>query len=183
MDGLRQIAAEELDVSVSSRSTFARSTRRGSHPQRRRRQHGSAATGWPSGGPPLRQAAAAARGRCSNLASAQLGVPVASLTVTNGVVSGGGQSVKYGDLLGRQALQHDDPAADATTDRRRSKPVSQYKVVGTRVPRFDIPAKVTGKYTYVHNVRVPGMLHGRIVRPRGQAYLTATAAAAREPPL
>ena len=36
------------------------------------------------------------------------------------------------------------------------------------MPRVDIPDKVTGKYTYVHNIRVPGMLHGRVVRPRGQ---------------
>jgi nicotinate dehydrogenase subunit B len=49
-----------------------------------------------------------------------------------------------------------------------TKPASQYKLVGTRVPRADIPAKVLGTYTYVHSIRVPGMLHGRLVRPRGQ---------------
>jgi CO/xanthine dehydrogenase Mo-binding subunit len=49
-----------------------------------------------------------------------------------------------------------------------SKPVSQYRIVTTEVPRVDIPDKVTGKYVYMHNVRVPGMLHGRVVRPRGQ---------------
>ena len=53
------------------------------------------------------------------------------------------------------------------------KPTSQYKVVGTRVPRFDIPDKVTGKHIYMQNVRVPGMLHGRPVRPRGQANVLA----------
>ena len=49
-----------------------------------------------------------------------------------------------------------------------TKPVSQYTIVGTSPPRIDIPEKVTGKMTYVHNIRVPGMLHGRVVRPRGQ---------------
>ena len=51
-----------------------------------------------------------------------------------------------------------------------TKPVSQYTIIGVAPgpPRLDIPAKVTGTYTYVHNIRVPGMLHGRIVRPRGQ---------------
>jgi len=44
---------------------------------------------------------------------------------------------------------------------------SNYKLIGTRVPRIDIPDIVTGKLTYIHNVRVPGMLHGRVVRPRG----------------
>ena len=59
--------------------------------------------------------------------------------------------------------------AAASRPARRTKPVSQYKLVGTHgVPRVDIPEKVTGKYTYVHNIRVPGMLHGRVVRPRGQ---------------
>src|ERR1044072_6308442 len=54
-----------------------------------------------------------------------------------------------------------------------AKPVSQYTVVGTNVPRVDIPTKVTGKHTYLHNVKVPGMVHARWVRPRGQgAYGT-----------
>ena len=51
-----------------------------------------------------------------------------------------------------------------------AKPVSQYKLVGTTgVQRIDIPAIVTGSEVYIQNVRVPGMLHGRVVRPRGQA--------------
>ena len=49
-----------------------------------------------------------------------------------------------------------------------AKPVAQYTLVGTRVPRIDIPDIVTGKDVYIQNVRVPGMLHGRVVRPRGQ---------------
>ena len=77
-------------------------------------------------------------------------------------------------------LQHgsDVPAYSATADggRRARSPVQpgRSRSASTRssaraVPRIDIPAKVTGTYTYVHNVRVPGMLHGRLVRPRGQA--------------
>ena len=46
-----------------------------------------------------------------------------------------------------------------------TKPVTQYKLVGTRAPRIDIPDKVLGTHTYVHNVRVPGMLHARVIRP------------------
>ena len=52
---------------------------------------------------------------------------------------------------------------------------SNYKLIGTRVPRVDIPDIVTGKTTYIQNVRVPGMLHGRVVRPRGQAALIQSA--------
>src|SRR5207248_4680608 len=50
-----------------------------------------------------------------------------------------------------------------------AKPVSQYTLVGTRVPRIDVPGIVTATRVYIQNIRVPGMLHGRIVRPRGQA--------------
>ena len=62
------------------------------------------------------------------------------------------------------------PNADHVGDSRSraiAKPVSQYTVVGNSFPRIDIPAKVTGTYTYIQNVRIPGMLHGRSVRPRG----------------
>src|ERR1700693_4839726 len=53
------------------------------------------------------------------------------------------------------------------------KPIGRYKLVGTRVPRIDIPDKVAGKYTHMQHVRVADMLHGRVVRPRGQrAYGT-----------
>lgn len=47
----------------------------------------------------------------------------------------------------------------------KTKPVDQYRVVGRSVPRVDIPAKATGELTFVHDVRVPGMLHGRVIRP------------------
>ena len=47
----------------------------------------------------------------------------------------------------------------------KTKPVEQYRVVGRSAPRVDIPAKATGELTFVHDVRVPGMLHGRVVRP------------------
>ena len=51
-----------------------------------------------------------------------------------------------------------------------AKPVSQYKLVGTTgCQRIDIPDIVTGSEVYIQNVRIPGMLHGRVVRPRGQA--------------
>ena len=48
------------------------------------------------------------------------------------------------------------------------KTPADYKIVGTRVPRSDLPDKVSGQHIYMQHVRVPGMLHGRVVRPRGQ---------------
>ena len=62
--------------------------------------------------------------------------------------------------------------ASLTIGQAPAKPVANYKLVGTTTPRIDIPDKVTGKYTYVHNLRVPGMLHARVVRPRGQGAVT-----------
>jgi nicotinate dehydrogenase subunit B len=121
-----------------------------------------------SAGPPLRSAAATAMQALLGLASANLGVPVGSLSVANGVISGGGKSVTYGQLVAGKLFNTKIATANLNPGQGISKPVSQYKVIGTPVPRVDLPAKVAGSYTYVHNVRVPGMLHGRVVRPRGQ---------------
>jgi len=130
-------------------------------------------------GPQLRSAAATARQALLGMAAARLAVPVSSLTVSKGVVSGGGRSLTYGELIGDRlfSIAMRSPAVDP--GQAPSKPVASYKLVGiARVPRVDIPDKVTGKYVYVHNIRVPGMLHGRIVRSRGQgAYGDGTAPA------
>jgi CO/xanthine dehydrogenase Mo-binding subunit len=121
-----------------------------------------------SGGPPIRAVAAQAKQALLKLASASLGVPVASLSVKDGVVSGGGKTVTYGQLVGGKLLSTTIRPATLNPGVAPAKPVGQYRVVGTKVPRVDIPDKVTGKYTYVQNVRIPGMLHARWVRPRGQ---------------
>ena len=120
----------------------------------------------------IRAAAVAARAELLRLASTKLGVPVASLSVSKGVVSGGGKSVTYGELIGGKLLQrHDARRRDAAARRgaRRSRSASTSSS-GRRRPRVDIPEKVTGNYTYVHHVRLPGMLHGRWVRPGQGPY-------------
>jgi len=121
--------------------------------------------------PRIRGAAVAARQKLLELASGHLGVPASSLSVNRGVISGGGRSVTYGELIGDKllnvkAIPHLNPGEAP------AKPLSQLKLVGKRTPRFDIPAKVTGAYTYAHNVRIPGMLHGRWVRLGQGAYGT-----------
>src|SRR6185312_15915538 len=124
----------------------------------------------------LRSAAATARQALLELASARLGAPAASLTVARGVVSSGRSSVGYAELVGGRVFALAmPPGLDPGV--APAKPVSSYKRVGiARVPRVDIPAKVMGTYTYVHGLRVPGMLHGRVVRPHGQgAYGGGTA--------
>ncbi len=113
------------------------------------------------GGVQIRNAAAMARSVLVELAAAQLGVKPEELTVSAGTVSGGGKTVSYGTLVGGKAfaltLDHQKPP--------KTKDPKDFKVVGTPIPRVDIPDKVTGKFTYMHDFRVPGMLHGRVVRP------------------
>jgi CO/xanthine dehydrogenase Mo-binding subunit len=141
-----------------------------------------------SAGKSLRAAAAAGYQALLSMASVNLGVPVGSLSVSKGVVSGGGKTVTYGGLVNGglfnvnasagynlTATTAAPPAAGAGLPPGYPglvKPLSQYTLIGTgdefTPQRFDIPAKVNGTYVYVHNIRVPGMLHGRVVRPRGQ---------------
>ena len=125
----------------------------------------------------IRAAAALAKTTLLTMASTQLGVPASGLTVADGVVSGGGKTVKYGDLLGGKLFKAQLTSATGLTATPGQpgtivKPVSQYTVVGKSFPRIDIPAKVNGTYTYIQNVRVPGMVHARIVRPRGSGANT-----------
>ncbi len=142
--------------------------------------------GVQTGGKQTRAAAAAAATALLKMASTSLGVPVGSLSVKSGVVSGGGKSVTYGALIGDKLFNVQitgTSVAGTTTSPPQAvagspgtKPVGAYTLVGTSPPRVDIPDKVTGKYVYVHGIRVPGMLHGRVVRPRGQgAYGDGTA--------
>jgi nicotinate dehydrogenase subunit B len=155
--GLLQIAAEELDMDMSQVKKVRHTT--GVTPDQGF-TFGSQSIA--NAGPQVRAAAAEARQALLQIASTKLGVPTSALAVSKGVVTGNGKSVSYGDLLGGKLFNM------KMTGTAPQKPVSSYKVVGTRVPRIDIPDKVTGRYTYVHNVRIPGMLHGRIVRPKGQ---------------
>jgi nicotinate dehydrogenase subunit B len=159
--GLLQIAAEELDLGFEQLKTVQVQT--GVAPS----QFSAGSSSISRGGAQLRGATAAARQALVTLASSKLGVPVSQLSVAKGVVSGGGKSVAYGELAGGQAINRTVSAQKATP-----KAPSTYKIVGTRVPRIDIPDQISGKYTYIQNVRVPGMLHGRVVRPRGQAAYT-----------
>lgn len=124
-------------------------------------------------GPQVRQAAAAARHELLKLASDRLGAPVEKLTVTDGVVAVAGDAsrkVSYGELIGGKRFNTRITASGTGWDMKvapeiKGKDPRTYKIVGQSVRRFEIPAKVTGEYAYIHDVRLPGMLHGRVVRP------------------
>jgi CO/xanthine dehydrogenase Mo-binding subunit len=108
----------------------------------------------------LAQAAATAREALVGMAAQRLGVSVDQLTIENGVVTAkSGRHVSYGELVGGK---HFDITVNSTAKRRSS---SEWKVLGKTVPSMDRIALVTGTFEFVHNVHVPGMVHGRVVRP------------------
>jgi nicotinate dehydrogenase subunit B len=128
------------------------------------------------GGPQVTLAAAGARQALLQLASARLGAPVANLVVKDGTVSVDGdpsRSVTYGALVQGQVFAATYPttrsSAAATPtinpDAAPLKAPADFKVVGQSIPRVDIPAKVVGEYEYIQDVKVPNMLHGRVIRP------------------
>src|SRR6202171_3093796 len=109
---------------------------------------------------PLRKAAAQARHFLIARAAERLDLPVEDLSIEDGLIRGkDNRSISYGELIAggiiRLELDDDVPV----------KSVAGYSIVGQSVPRIDLPAKATGELVYVHDVRVPGMLHGRVGRP------------------
>jgi nicotinate dehydrogenase subunit B len=125
------------------------------------------------GGPQLRQAAAAARQELLKLAAAKLKSSPEKLVVNDGVVSIAGEpnkNVTYAQLIGGKKFNTRIAVSDSGWNMKvapevRAKDVKDYKVVGTSQKRIELPPKLTGEFIYAHDVRVPGMLHGRVVRP------------------
>jgi CO/xanthine dehydrogenase Mo-binding subunit len=110
----------------------------------------------------LALAAATARETLVRLASAQLGAPPQDLVARDGAVSvkaTPSRSVSYGALIGGKKF---DVQLDPQVSRRHPR---EWTVLGTSVPRVDMREMATGQFEFVHNVRVPGMLHGCVVRP------------------
>jgi nicotinate dehydrogenase subunit B len=109
---------------------------------------------------PLRKAAAQARQYLAARAAERLEVPVADLSIEDGLIRGkDNRSVSYGELIAGDIIRLE------LADDVQVKDVSAYGIVGQSVPRVDLPAKATGELVYVHDMRLPGMLHGRVVRP------------------
>ena len=148
---LAQIVAEELDVPLERLHMVLGDTARAPN-------QGAtiASASIQVHAQPLRLAAAQARAWLLARAAERLQRPVTALTVSDGLVN---DQVAYGDLVQGQHVQlRLDPQTPL-------KNPAHYRLVGTSVPRLDIPAKATGELVFVHDLRVPGMLHGRVVRP------------------
>lgn len=158
---LAQIVAEELDVPLAQLDMVL--------------GHTNAA---PNQGPtiasasiqisavPLRRAAAQAREHLLMLAAAHWNVARDALRVRDGVIGfiqdADPRTLHYGDLLRGRHVRLDLAAPDQEV---RLKPAQDYRIVGQGVARVDIPAKATGELSFVHDVRMPGMRHGRVIRP------------------
>src|SRR5947209_19261459 len=110
----------------------------------------------------LAQAGATARQALLRLASDRLGAPANQLTAADGtiyVTADRSKRATYGDLVAGRTI---NVPMDASATRKTPR---EWKVLGTPVARLDMPAMATGQFEFVHNVRVPGMVHGAVVRP------------------
>ncbi|HEY3452967.1 MAG TPA: molybdopterin cofactor-binding domain-containing protein [Bryobacteraceae bacterium] len=149
-----QMAAEELGIPMARFSVVQGDTALTP-------DHGGTggSSGVPRGGVHIRQAAATAREALLNMAAERLKRPAAELTLADGRVQPGG--ITIASLIGgkRLALKIDPKAP--------MKKPAEYTVVGKPFLRPDVPAKCTGRQTYIQDFSVPGMLHGRVVRPPG----------------
>lgn len=157
---LLQVAAEELDLGMDQVSTVGLDThvtpnQGGTYSSQAMRR----------GGPQVQRAAAEARQALLALAAERLSLPVSSLRVESGIVSGSGDDnafTTYGELIGDQNFKL------AFTGTAPLKDPASYRLVSKPLPRKDIPLKAKGTYQHMQHQRLPDMLHGRIVRPRGQ---------------
>jgi CO/xanthine dehydrogenase Mo-binding subunit len=135
------------------------------------------------GGANLRKAAAYTYQALLDLAAGTLGVAKAQLSVKDGVVSGGGKKISYGELVTGQQLKLTIPVTgDLTnmfgltvTGNPPMKPTSEYTIIGKSYANTVTPSKVRAKEVWVTDVRLPNMLHGRVVHPKtlGSTLITA----------
>jgi CO/xanthine dehydrogenase Mo-binding subunit len=152
---LAQIAAEELDLPLARVHVISGDTEKTPN-----EGFTSGSQSIENGGAALRLAGAEVRTILLNLAAKHLGVDASALAVADGVISTrDGRKVSYAELA-RDADLHREVTAKA-----KPKLPSSHRIVGKSIARFDIPAKVSGGAAYVQDLRLPGMLHGRVVRP------------------
>ena len=158
LTAVTQIAAEELSVAFDRVTTIQGDTARTPD-----QGPTYASLSIQNGGVQIRRAAATAREALLDRATGRLGVAKAELVVREGVVRlrDGSKSVSYAELVGNRQLTFKvNPAAPL-------KDPKDYTIVGKPVPRLDIPAKIFGTFDFVQDVKVPGMLHARVVHPAG----------------
>jgi len=161
-----QIVAEELDVGFHKVDVVMGDTLTSCN------QGGaSGSTGVSNGARLMRRAAAEARRVLVERAAEKLGVPAAELKVADGVITAGEKKTSYSELVGGRYFHHQvewnkqvGNPMDIKVPAKPKQP-SDYKVVGKPLPRRDVAWKVYGTDGFVTDVRRPGMLHARVLRP------------------
>jgi nicotinate dehydrogenase subunit B len=151
----QQIAAEELDVPFASLKVVTADTKLTAN-----EGYTSGSHSMQDSGTAIQHAAAQVRAILIAEAAKRLDVAAETLRTDNGaVVAPDGRRLNYGDLVAGDMLHV------------QAQPMSQlkdpatFKVMGQPVPRVDIPAKVTGGVAYIQDMRLPGMVHARVIRP------------------
>jgi nicotinate dehydrogenase subunit B len=167
----QQIAAEELDVAFESLKVTTADTRLTAN-----EGYTAGSNSMKDSGTAIQNAAAQARELLIAEAASRLGLPVDSLWTADGaVIAPDGKRLSYGELV------RDDMLHVQAQPKSKLKDPATFKVIGQPVPRVDLPAKVTGGAAYVQDMRLPGMVHARVVRPPSyRAQLTECDTAAVE---
>ncbi len=164
----KQIVAEELRVPYEAITTVVMG-------DTDRTPDGGFSAGYLEyGGQNLRKAAAYTYQAILDLAATTMGVSKSQLTVKDGVITGGGKRLTYGELVRGQELKLTIPVeGDLTTmfgltvaGNPPMKPTSDYTIIGKSFANTVTPGKVMGQEQWVTNVRLPNMLHGRVVHPK-----------------
>ena len=151
----QQIAAEELDVPFASLKVVTADTKLTAN-----EGYTSGSHSMQDSGTAIQYAAAQARELLVAEAAKRLDLPAENLRTENGaVIAPDGRQLGYGDLVAADLLHVQAQA------KSKLKDPATFKVMGQPIPRVDIPAKVTGGQAYVQDMRLPGMVHARVVRP------------------
>jgi nicotinate dehydrogenase subunit B len=161
----RQMMCDELDIAYDKTILVMGSTDTTPDQGGSGGSDGVERDGWP-----MRRVAAEARRVLLGLASEHLNIPVADLVVNNATISTKGdasKSVTYAELVGGRTfdISLTGENVNATSGVANVKPVSDFNVIGQSIQRYDIPAKVDGSLTWAVDVKLPGMVHARNVRP------------------
>ena len=163
LTAVAQIAAEELDVD------FARiRVERADTEHTPTASYTSGSNSIQTAGSAFRQAAADARHLLLAKAAAALEVPVENLDITDGTISDGNNDTTYWALQGGQLFGDTEPGIG------QPKSPTDYTLVGQSLPRLDLPAKIAGTPSFVHDLDLPDMVHGRVIRPPTYASTLAT---------
>jgi CO/xanthine dehydrogenase Mo-binding subunit len=155
LTALSQIAAEELDLPLARVKIVSGDTGRTPNEGQT-----AGSLSIQASGTALRLAGAEVRKILLDLAAKKLGVAVDGLKTSDGtVIAPDGRKVTYGELASQADLKRE------ATGKVPPKPAAQHRLVGHSLPRVDLPAKVTGGAAFIQDLRLMGMVHGRVARP------------------